>query len=70
MIGKILKNRILRSRPFLAMHVLVGRPVMYRMTVVGPLLRDARNNGARFVGNTVIIRDGRPRVIGFKRRIR
>lgn len=30
----LLKNRILCSRPFLALHVLLGRPLMYRIRLV------------------------------------
>jgi hypothetical protein len=43
----VLKNRILCSRPFLALHVLMGKPVLYRATLSG--LDGNRNAGARVV---------------------
>lgn len=56
--GKVMLEHIMRqircSRPFLALHVLCGQPVMYRMTISGPLLIDDRNAGARIVKNTVV----------------
>jgi hypothetical protein len=45
----ILKNRILCSRPFLALHVLMGKPVAYRLTLTGPF-DCGRNDGARVAG--------------------
>ena len=40
---KFLKDRILCSRPFLALYVLMGRPVMYRMTVAVMLSIDGKD---------------------------
>jgi hypothetical protein len=45
-----LKNRILCSRPMLALHVLMGKPVCYRMHITGPLdLTIPSNKSARIV---------------------
>jgi hypothetical protein len=48
----VLKNRVLCSRPLLALHVLMGRPVAYRVRIAAPFVCDD-NEGARVAECTI-----------------